>query len=121
MMERGLAAGTVVDYAHAVRPFVASVGGDGELDLQKLTAADVTAFVVARCPRRTPTWHSRKQRSQGPHRRTPLPVATGCVRKSCGVHAASASAGWSRSVILVRTRFRSARVNGHWNGRATLR
>jgi len=52
-IERGLAAGTVVDYVHAVRPFLASVGGDGELDLQRLTAADVTAFVVARCPRQS--------------------------------------------------------------------
>jgi hypothetical protein len=52
-IERGLAAGTVVDYVHAVRPFLAAIGGDGELDLQRLSAADVTAFVVARCPRQS--------------------------------------------------------------------
>ncbi len=50
VIERGLAAGTVWDYVHAVRPFLVQVGGDGELDLQALTAAQVTAFVVARCP-----------------------------------------------------------------------
>jgi len=49
-LERGLAAGTVWDYVHAVRPFVAAVGGDGDLDLWELSAAEVTAFVVARCP-----------------------------------------------------------------------
>ncbi len=52
-IERGLAAGTVVDYVHAVRPFLDVIGGDGELDLQRLTAAEVTAFVVARCPRQS--------------------------------------------------------------------
>jgi len=35
---------------HAVRPFVAAVGGDGDLNLWGLSAAEVTAFVVARCP-----------------------------------------------------------------------
>ena len=51
-LERGLAAGTVWDYVHAVRPFLAAIGGDGEgeLDLQGLSAAEVTAFAVARCP-----------------------------------------------------------------------
>lgn len=52
-IERGLAAGTVVDYVHAVRPFLAAIGGDGEMDLQRLSGADVTAFVVARCPRQS--------------------------------------------------------------------
>lgn len=52
-IERGVAAGTVVDYVHAVRPFLAAIGGDGELGLQRLTAADVTEFVVARCPRQS--------------------------------------------------------------------
>lgn len=50
ILERGLAAGTVVDYVHAVQPFLASVGDDGALDLWGLSAAQVTAFVVARCP-----------------------------------------------------------------------
>jgi len=49
-LERGLAAGTVWDYVHAVRPFLVAVGGDGDLDLWGLSAAEVTAFVVARCP-----------------------------------------------------------------------
>ncbi|MBA2440114.1 MAG: tyrosine-type recombinase/integrase [Thermoleophilaceae bacterium] len=49
-IERGVADGTVVDYVHAVRPFVDAIGGGEERDLQSLTAADVTAFVVARCP-----------------------------------------------------------------------
>jgi integrase/recombinase XerD len=49
-VERGLTADTVEGYVHAVRPFLAQIGGDGELDLGGLTAADVTAFVVARCP-----------------------------------------------------------------------
>lgn len=39
-LERGLAAGTVWDYVHAVRPFVAAVGGDGDLDLWGLSAAE---------------------------------------------------------------------------------
>lgn len=49
-VERGLAAGTVWDYVHAVRPFLAAQGADGELDLERLSAGEVTAFVVARCP-----------------------------------------------------------------------
>jgi site-specific recombinase XerD len=49
-LERGLAAGTVWDYVHAVRPFLVAVGDDGDLDLWGLSAAEVTAFVVARCP-----------------------------------------------------------------------
>ena len=44
---------TVEGYVHAVRPFVAGIGGDRELDLRGLTAAQVTAFVVARCPRQS--------------------------------------------------------------------
>jgi site-specific recombinase XerD len=49
-IERGVADGTVVDYVGAVRPFLDAIGGDGELDLRRIAAADVTAFVVARCP-----------------------------------------------------------------------
>jgi integrase/recombinase XerD len=52
-VERGLTADTVESYVHAVRPFVAGLGGDGEPDLRGLTAAQVTAFVVARCPRQS--------------------------------------------------------------------
>lgn len=53
-VERGLTAPTVEGYAHAVRPMLAGIGGDGdgdgELDLGGLPAVQVTAFVVARCP-----------------------------------------------------------------------
>ena len=38
-VERGLAADTVEGYVLAVRPFLAGLGGDGELDLGGLTAA----------------------------------------------------------------------------------
>jgi len=51
-LERGLAAGTVWDYVHAVRPFLVEVEveGGGGLGLEGLTAARVTEFVVACCP-----------------------------------------------------------------------
>jgi integrase/recombinase XerD len=52
-VERGVTAETVEGYVHAVRPFLAGLGGDGELDLRGLTGAQVTAFVVARCPRQS--------------------------------------------------------------------
>jgi integrase/recombinase XerD len=52
-VERGVTAETVEGYVHAVRPFLAGLGGDGELELRGLTAAQVTAFVVARCPHQT--------------------------------------------------------------------
>jgi integrase/recombinase XerD len=52
-VERGVTAETVEGYVHAVRPFLVGLVGDGELDLRGLTAAQVTAFVVARCPRQT--------------------------------------------------------------------
>ncbi len=51
-VERGLVAGTAVDYAHAVRPFLADREASGGLRLEQLTARDVTAFVVAYCPGR---------------------------------------------------------------------
>lgn len=50
-VERGLTAGTVEDYVRAVGPFLAGCVAGGELALAQLTAGDVTAFVVARCPR----------------------------------------------------------------------
>jgi integrase/recombinase XerD len=52
-VERGLTLETVEGYVHAVGPFVVGLGGDGELDLRGLTAAQVTAFVVACCPRQS--------------------------------------------------------------------
>jgi len=49
-IERGLAAGTARDYLDAVRPFLDGRAASGGLCLERLTAADVTAFVVGRCP-----------------------------------------------------------------------
>jgi site-specific recombinase XerD len=51
-VERGLVAGTAVDYRHAVRPFLADREASGGLRLEQLTARGVTAFVVAYCPGR---------------------------------------------------------------------
>jgi integrase/recombinase XerD len=50
--ERGLTSGTARCYLDAIRPFVTSRLRGEELDLAGLTAADVTAFVVAACPGR---------------------------------------------------------------------
>jgi len=51
-LERGLTAATVEGYVHAVRPFLAGIGegGGGALELDGLSARQVTAFVVVRCP-----------------------------------------------------------------------
>ena len=49
VVERGLAESTAIGYVDAVKPFLAGLDEDG-LDLGELTAARVTAFVVARCP-----------------------------------------------------------------------
>lgn len=51
-LERGLTAATVEGYVHAVRPFLAGIGegGGGALELGGLSARQVTAFVVVRCP-----------------------------------------------------------------------
>jgi len=48
--ERGLVPETARGYADFVRPFVAGRQRDGVLDLSGLTAAEVTAFVLATCP-----------------------------------------------------------------------
>lgn len=51
LVERGLTVDTIEGYVLAVRPFLDERERDGdELDLGGLTAADVVAFVVARCP-----------------------------------------------------------------------
>ena len=50
--ERGLTSGTARCYLDAIRPFVTSRLRGEQLDLAGLTAADVTAFVVAACPGR---------------------------------------------------------------------
>lgn len=54
LTERGLSAGTVAGYVHLARRFIVSRAGGGVLavDLAGLTAADVTAFVLASCPGR---------------------------------------------------------------------
>jgi site-specific recombinase XerD len=50
-VERGLTADTIEGYVLAVRPFLEDRLEDGaELDLGALSAGDVMAFVVARCP-----------------------------------------------------------------------
>ena len=48
--ERGLAATTARGYVDMVRPFLAARGDVGGLGLGELTAAEVTAFVLATCP-----------------------------------------------------------------------
>jgi site-specific recombinase XerD len=48
--ERGLAATTARGYADMVRPFLAGREDAGGLGLGELTAAEVTAFVLATCP-----------------------------------------------------------------------
>jgi len=52
LVERGLAAGTARGYVDAVRPFLAEWEAAGGLRLERLTAAELSAFVVARCPHR---------------------------------------------------------------------
>lgn len=52
VVERGLTAPTARSYVDAVRPFLADRVGPAGLDLAGLTAAEVTAFVVAVCPQR---------------------------------------------------------------------
>ena len=48
--ERGLARETARGYVDSVRPFLAGRERAGRLDLVSLTAAEVTAFVLATCP-----------------------------------------------------------------------
>lgn len=52
VQERGLAAGTVADYLHVARLFLATRPTDGGLGLERLTAAEVSAFVLAECTTR---------------------------------------------------------------------
>ena len=51
--QRGLHAATARGYAHMVRPFLAARATAGGLDLESLTALDVTSFVLAECSRRS--------------------------------------------------------------------
>jgi len=50
--ERGLAVGTVVSYLHVAGLFFSTRSPEGELDLERLTAAEVTDFVLAECAAR---------------------------------------------------------------------
>lgn len=54
IVERGLRDKGATDYARAVRPFLEGRLLQGTLDLNRLSAAEVTAFVVASCPRLSP-------------------------------------------------------------------
>jgi integrase/recombinase XerD len=50
-VERALTSETIEGYVLAVRPFLEGrLSDDGQLSLGRLSAADVVAFVVARCP-----------------------------------------------------------------------
>ena len=49
-VERSLASVTALRYIDCLRPFISRRVFDGGLDHRNLTPADVTAFVVARCP-----------------------------------------------------------------------
>jgi site-specific recombinase XerD len=51
--ERGLAAATVAGYLHVARLFVAGRAVDGPLHLDRLSAAEVSEFVMAECTSRS--------------------------------------------------------------------
>lgn len=53
VQERGLAAGTIVGYLHVARLFFAARAVDGEPRLDRLTAAEVSDFVLAECASRS--------------------------------------------------------------------
>ena len=49
IQERGLATSTVAAYSHVARLFLFNRSPEGELDLERLNAAEVTDFVLAEC------------------------------------------------------------------------
>lgn len=51
--ERALAAGTIAGYLHVARLFFSARAGDGGLRLERLTAAEVTEFVLGECSARS--------------------------------------------------------------------
>ena len=53
VQERGLAAGTIAGYLHVARLFFAARAVDGELRLDRLTATEVSGFVLAECALRS--------------------------------------------------------------------
>ncbi len=48
-LERGLNESTVLRYLGKVHPFLVEISCDGELELSRLDAADISAFVLASC------------------------------------------------------------------------
>ena len=52
LVERGVTPGTARGYLDCVRPFVATRARGDALEFARVTAADVTAFVLAACPGR---------------------------------------------------------------------
>jgi hypothetical protein len=52
VQERGLAAGTVCSYLHVARLFFSARSPRGELELERLSAGEVTGFVLAECAAR---------------------------------------------------------------------
>jgi integrase/recombinase XerD len=55
LVERGLTQGTAHVYVEAVRPLVASFATDARVELERMRAADVSAFVLAEANRRQGT------------------------------------------------------------------
>jgi site-specific recombinase XerD len=55
LVERGLTQGTAHVYVEAVRPLVASLATAARVELERMTAADVSAFVLAEANRRQGT------------------------------------------------------------------
>jgi integrase/recombinase XerD len=53
LQERGLAAGTIAGYLHVARLFLAMRAVDEEIHLDRLTAVEVTEFVLAECAARS--------------------------------------------------------------------
>ena len=52
VQEKGLAKGTVADYLHVARLFLATRPAEGDLGLERLSAAEVSHFVLAECTTR---------------------------------------------------------------------
>ncbi|MHC4827682.1 MAG: tyrosine-type recombinase/integrase [Planctomycetota bacterium] len=52
IQERGLAASTIADYSQVARLFLFHRSPEGELDLERLHAAEITDFVIAECKAR---------------------------------------------------------------------
>jgi integrase/recombinase XerD len=55
LVERALTVGSVRVYVRSVRPFVTGLEGPGGLELERVTAAEVTAFLLAEATRRRGT------------------------------------------------------------------